>query len=205
MSRGFVKEDDQEDIPMVPPRAYLPIGVPNYVTQNGMDELMAERQKLVDEKADPEGINENEKRLSVNFINAKLQLLDNRIAQAFIVDLDEQPLDAVKFGATVTIRIEETQNIQAFQIVGVDEANISKGKISFISPVAKALMNKKAGDKISVKRPKEDITYEILDIKYSVDPRKQSDEKWITYPLYEIELVTDKRSSQIIPAFTHKA
>jgi transcription elongation factor GreB len=49
MSRGFVKEDDQEDVPMVPPRAHLPAGIPNYVTQAGMDELLAERLILTDE------------------------------------------------------------------------------------------------------------------------------------------------------------
>ncbi|HCX99708.1 MAG TPA: transcription elongation factor GreA, partial [Bacteroidales bacterium] len=46
MSRGFIKEDDQEEIPLVPPRAHLPEGVINYVTQVGMDELLDERQKL---------------------------------------------------------------------------------------------------------------------------------------------------------------
>ena len=50
MSRGFVKEDDQEEIPMVPPRTFLPEGVTNYITQAGMDELMAEKQMLTDKK-----------------------------------------------------------------------------------------------------------------------------------------------------------
>ena len=50
MSRGFVKEDDQEEIPIVPPRADLPEGVTNYVTQIGMDELLEEKQSLIDEK-----------------------------------------------------------------------------------------------------------------------------------------------------------
>ena len=151
---------------MVPPRAYLPKGVPNYVTQNGMDELKAEREKLVSEKADPEGVNENEKRISVNFINAKLRLLDERIARAVVVDLDQQGHDTVKFGATIKLKNTETGDTQTFQIVGVDEANISKGKISFISPVARAFMNKKAGERVRIQRPKEDVTYEILEIGY---------------------------------------
>ena len=46
MSRGFVKEDDQEEIPMMPQRAYLPEGVSNFVTRNGMDQLLAEKQML---------------------------------------------------------------------------------------------------------------------------------------------------------------
>ncbi len=50
MSRGFVKEGDQEEIPMVPPRAYLPDGVVNYVTRTGMDQLLEERERLTDER-----------------------------------------------------------------------------------------------------------------------------------------------------------
>ena len=50
MSRGFVKEEDQEEIPMVPPRADLPVGAVNYVTKNGFNKLLEERQKLQNEK-----------------------------------------------------------------------------------------------------------------------------------------------------------
>jgi len=73
MSRGFVKEDDQEEIPMVPPRADLPEGVANYVTQAGMNELLAEKQMLIHEKDQLDISNENEKRIALNHINAKLQ------------------------------------------------------------------------------------------------------------------------------------
>ena len=57
-------------------------------------------------------------------------------------------------------------NIQIFQIVGVDEADIAKNKISFISPLAKALISKKVGDKITLKREREDIVFEIMNIAY---------------------------------------
>ena len=167
MSRGFVKEDDQEEIPMVPPRAYLPEGVSNYVTQVGMNELLAEKQMLINEKESLDNSNENEKRIALNSINAKLQLLNIRINEAQIVNLNEQPKNEIKFGALITLRIKATKNIQTFQIVGVDEADISKGKVSFISPIAKVLINKKIGDKAILKRPKEDIVYEIIDISYS--------------------------------------
>jgi len=166
MSRGFVKEDDQEEIPMVPQRAYLPEGISNFVTQAGMDQLLAEKQLLIDEKDKLTSASENEKRIALNYINAKLQLLNNRIAEARIVNLNEQPQNEIRFGALVTLRTEASDIIQTFQIVGVDEADISKGKISFISPVAKALINKKIGDKVVLKRTKEDIVYEILDITY---------------------------------------
>jgi len=167
MSRGFVKEDDQEEVPMVPPRAYLPEGVSNFVTPNGMNQLLAEKLMLVSEKNNPPNTNENERRLALNYINTKLQLLDNRIAEAKIVNLSEQPQNEIRFGAKISLKIEASQKIQTFQIVGVDEADISKGKVSFLSPFAKLLMNKKIGDKVILKQAKQDVVFEIVNISYS--------------------------------------
>jgi transcription elongation factor GreB len=167
MSRGFVKEDDQEEVPIVPQRAYLPVGVTNFVTPYGINQLLAEKQMLVNEKTNLNNANENEKRIDLNYINAKLQLLNNRIFEAKIVNLNVQPQNEIRFGATITLRIEVSKNIQTFQIVGVDEANISKGKVSFISPIAKVLINKKIGDKVILKQAKKDIVFEIIDISYS--------------------------------------
>ncbi len=167
MSRGFVKEDDQEEIPMVPPRAFLPDGVTNYVTQVGMNELLAEKEMLLKEKENPDNTNEIDKRIALNHINAVLQLLDNRIAVAKVVDLSGQPQNEIRFGALVTLKTGAIKKIQTFQIVGVDESDISKGKISFPSPIAKLLINKKVGDKAVLKRPKEDIVFEIMDIIYN--------------------------------------
>lgn len=166
MSRGFVKEDDQEEVPLVPQRAYLPEGVPNFVTPAGMEQLLAEKQVLTDERDNLSGSNESEKRIALNYINAKLQLLNNRIAAARIVNLKEQPHSEIRFGASVTLKAEAIGKIEAFQIVGVDEADISKGKISFISPVAKSLINKKNGDKVILKRIKQDVVFEIIGIEY---------------------------------------
>jgi len=166
MSRGFVKEDDQEEVPIVPQRAYLPDGVPNFVTRTGMNQLLAEKETLIKEKDNLSGTSENEKRITLNYINAKLQLLINRIAEAKVVDLTEQPGNEIRFGATVTLKTDVSGNIQIFQIVGVDEANIAKGKISFVSPLAKALINKKAGDRITIKRDSKDLVFIIMDISY---------------------------------------
>jgi transcription elongation factor GreB len=167
MSRGFVKEDDQEEIPIVPQRAYLPEGLTNFVTPKGMNQLLAEKQMLENEKINLNNANENEKRIELNYINAKLQLLNNRIAEAKIINLNEQPQNEIRFGATINLKIEASKNIQTFQIVGVDEADISKGKVSFISPIARVLINKKIGDKVILKQAGKDIVFEITDISYS--------------------------------------
>jgi transcription elongation factor GreB len=167
MSRGFVKEDDQEEIPFVPQRAYLPQGVTNFVTQVGMNQLLDEKQMLTNEKNNLSNTSENEKRVELNYINAKLQLLNNRIAEARIINLKEQPQNEIRFGALVTLKTETSDIIQTFQIVGVDEADIAKGKISFISPVAKSLTNKRIGDKVVLKKAGKDIVFEVMDIAYS--------------------------------------
>ena len=166
MSRGFVREEDQEDIPIVPPRADLPEGVTNYVTEIGMNALQAEKQELIKSIDDLVSINDNERRIAVNHINAKLQLLNNRITTAKIIDLSKQPQHEVRFGATVTLKIGVQKSLQKYQIVGVDEADVTKGKISFISPIARLLSDKTVGDKAVLKLFKEDRVFEVMDIFY---------------------------------------
>ncbi|ROI09904.1 transcription elongation factor GreA [Chryseobacterium sp. H3056] len=165
MSRGFVKEDDQEEVPLVPPRADLPAGTENFVTENGMKALLAEKENLLAEQEKLDASQEKEYRIAFNHINAKLQLLNERIASAKIIDSSKLPQDEVHFGATVTFKNSEKKT-QTFQIVGVDEANVSKGKISFTTPLAKALMLKKVGEKATLKLADRENIFEILEIKY---------------------------------------
>lgn len=164
MSRGFVREDDQEEVPLVPQRAYLPQGVTNYVTRNGMEQLLAEKEALISERENLNITRENEKRIAVNYINAKLQLLNSRIAEARVIDPKEKPQNEVTFGAIVTLKNTTSGKIRTFQIVGVDEADIARGKVSFISPVARALMNKQTGERIILNQERADIVFEIVDI-----------------------------------------
>jgi transcription elongation factor GreB len=166
MSRGFVKEGDQEEIPILTPRAYLPDGVTNYVTQVGMDELLNEKQQLINELENLDITNENERRIASNHIKAKLQLLNDRILTAKIIDLDKQSPNEVWFGATVTLKIDNETKLQKYQIVGVDEADVSKGKISFISPIAKILISKEVGEKAILKLANGVKVFEIIEIVY---------------------------------------
>lgn len=166
MSKGFIKDDDQEEIPIVPPRVELPKGVTNYVTQVGMEALLEEKNALQTELSHLDRSSEKEYRIAANFINEKLSLLNNRIAEAKIVDLNEQPHDQIMFGARVTFRIGNEPKLQTYQIVGVDEADTKKGKISFISPVAKILLNKKVGDKAILKLPTGERVFEVVKIAY---------------------------------------
>lgn len=166
MSRGFVKEGDQEEISILTPRAHLPDGVTNYVTQVGMDELLEEKQILINEIENLDTTNENEKRIASNYLNAKLKLLNERIVTAKIIDPDKQSPNEVWFGATVTLKIDNETKLQKYQIVGVDEADVSKGKISFVSPLAKILIGKEVGEKATLKLANGNRTFEIMEIVY---------------------------------------
>ena len=166
MSRGFVKEDDQEEIPLVPPRADLPAGTENFVTQNGMASLLEEKDKFLRDQESLDSSQEKEYRISFNHINAKLQLLNERISSAKIIDPTKLPQDEIHIGATVTFINIENKATQTFQLVGVDEANISQKKISFITPLAKALMHKKVGEKAELNLGDRKNIFEILKIEY---------------------------------------
>lgn len=166
MSRGFVKEGDQEEVPLVPPRADLPAGETNYVTQVGLDALLAEKEEMLREITLLDTTNENEYRIALNYINARLLLLTERIATAKIIDVKEQPRDEVRFGATVTLQIDKSNKLQKFQIVGADEADITKGKIAFVAPVARLLMEKKVGDEAILKLARDNRVFKIVAIGY---------------------------------------
>ncbi len=154
MSRGFVKEGDQEETPLVTPRVHLPPGVINYVTPHGLEDLKQEHKALVDERAILSEQSLEKNRLQINYLSAKLQLLEGRINSAKIADLARQPHDEVHFGAKVTL-FKEAENCNCeYQIVGVDEANIALNKISFLSPIARVLVTKKVGNKVTLKTPK---------------------------------------------------
>jgi len=166
MSRGFVKESDQEELPLIPPRADLPPGTVNYVTELGYGELLAERDKMIYERDNLLILDENENRIAVNFINAKLRLLLNRISTAKIVNLSKQPKNKVRFGAEVFFTVDSDSKIQNYQIVGVDEANIAKRKIAFNSPIAKIFMDRTVGESVILKLEKTEKQFKIVSIKY---------------------------------------
>ena len=159
MSRGFIKEGDQEEIPMVPPRAYLPKGMPNYVTHEGLEALKKEREDLENERVASSG-----NYIMSNFIDAKMKLLIDRINTAVEVDIAKADKETVSFGAYVKY------NDRTIRIVGVDEANYTKGLLSFISPVAKALVGKKVGDRFEIKIPRGTEVIEIQGIWYEAVP-----------------------------------
>ncbi len=166
MSRGFVKEGDQEETPIIPPRAALPAGATNYVTPLGMELLQTERKELEEESAKLPTTNEQQRRIELAILNSKLDLLNERIASARILDPATQPKEEVRFGATVSYKINTSPITLTFQIVGVDEADVAKQKIAFVAPIAVALTGHTIGDVVSFNMGGELRKLEVLNIQY---------------------------------------
>ena len=151
MSRGFVKEDDQEEAPFIPPRAPLPDGVDNYVTPAGLKALHAEREAL-DAERSAAYESDDARRRAWAVIDGKLALLEERIATAKVVEPTTDGPNTVRFGSTVTVLFVNGPQAgmeRTFTIVGVDEASVKDGKIGFLAPIAKALIGKRVGRKAS--------------------------------------------------------
>lgn len=166
MSRGFVKESDQEELPIIPPRAPLPDGVTNYVTPTGYAQLEAEREALEGEKAALPGDHEEEHRRALTVLDGKLALLLRRLQSARIIDPADQPDNEVRFGARVVIQPSGSNRKQEFQIVGVDEANVKDRKIAFTAPIARAITGRWAGETAELRLGGELRQIKVISIQY---------------------------------------
>jgi len=102
------------------------------------------------------------------FIEGRIQDIEAKLSNSQIIDIAKIPQgDRVIFGSKVTILNVETEEQVAYRIVGDDEANVKEGKISYQSPIARALISKEIGDMVVVKTPGGDVEYEIDDVVYS--------------------------------------
>lgn len=101
-----------------------------------------------------------------SFIAGRLDHIKGTLASATVIDPSTLKLEHIAFGATVSLVDTEKDEEVVYQIVGVDEADVAKGKISFSSPLARALVGKKEGDEVVVRTPKGSVNYEIVAIEY---------------------------------------
>lgn len=99
-------------------------------------------------------------------IEGRIGEIQGKLAGVEAVDPATIKSDRIVFGATVDIIDTETDEKSTYQIVGVDEADVKKGKISIISPLARALIGKTKGDAVTVQSPKGDKDYEILSFRF---------------------------------------
>ena len=101
-----------------------------------------------------------------SFIEGRIAELEAIVSRADVIDVSKLSGDIVRFGATVMVADEESDEEQTFQIVGAHEADIDRGRLSVTSPLAKALIGKTIGDSVEVATPRGQKTYEVVDVKF---------------------------------------
>lgn len=101
-----------------------------------------------------------------SFIEGRVAELEDKLARADVIDTSRLGGDTVKFGATVTIMDEESEEESRYKIVGEDEADVATGKISITSPIARALIGKDVNDVVEVSAPGGAKSYEILKVEF---------------------------------------
>jgi transcription elongation factor GreA len=99
-----------------------------------------------------------------SFIEGRVLELEDRISRAEVIDVARLSGSAVKFGATVTVSDEDTDEESTFQIVGQDESDIKNGLLSITSPLARALIGKTVGDNVEVSTPGGSKSYEVVTV-----------------------------------------
>jgi len=103
------------------------------------------------------------------FIEGRIQDIEAKLSRVQIIDISKIPQgDRVIFGSTVTIINTETDQQLCYRIVGDDEADVKDGKISYQSPIARALISKEIGEVVNVNTPGGEIEYEIDNVEYSI-------------------------------------
>jgi transcription elongation factor GreB len=180
MSKAFVKDtDDEPDLPDEPPT--IARGVKNYMTPQGhrrmQDELRqllrVERPKVVETVAWAAGNGDRSEngdyiygKRRLREIDRRIRFLSKRLESAQVVDPKQQKnLDQVFFGATVTYA-DRRGSEKTLTIVGIDEADFARGQVSWMSPIARALMKSHEGDIVEFHTPAGIERIEVLEIRY---------------------------------------
>lgn len=186
MNKAFTKETDDDDEDVVDPSLALPQGTRNYITPSGharmkaeLDHLLrTERPQVVEvvhwaasngDRSENGDYIYGKRRLRE--IDRRIRFLTKRLDLAEVVDpaRQENP-DQVFFGATVTISDEQDKEL-IYQIVGVDETDFSRGRISWVSPMARALLKAREADLVRFQSPLGWREVEIVKIEYlNIEP-----------------------------------
>jgi transcription elongation factor GreA len=101
-----------------------------------------------------------------SFVEGRVREIEDKISRAEVIDVSKLTGDTVKFGAQVGLADEDTDEESAYQIVGVDEADIAQGLLSITAPLARALINKAVGDSVTVDTPAGARSYEIISVEF---------------------------------------
>ena len=166
MSRAFTKESTDDLVAGELPERPVPTH-PNYVTPRGLELLQARARELQGDHEQLAARSEDDPaaKQKLREVERDQRYVNTQLERAVVVDPAGQPRDEVHFGATVKM-LDEDEKEHRFTIVGDDEADVAAGRISWASPLAKAMIGAKVGDTVTWRRPAGDAEVEIAGISY---------------------------------------
>ena len=173
MSRAFVKDSDDDltagELPERPLSAR-----PNYVTAQGLGRLQARVRELSEHHERLKGRAEEDSaaKQKLREVERDQRYFNVQLERAIVVYPAGQPHDEVRFGAALTVRDEDGRT-HHFNIVGDDEADAAAGKISWATPVARAMIGARVGDVVTWRRPAGNADVEIVEIRYPGQERQR--------------------------------
>ncbi len=171
MSKAFTRESDDapEELLLPVQPSPLPPGVKNYITADGAKRLREELKHLT-EVARPRvaaTIDPTGSKRDLAAIDHRIAYLGQTLQNAVVVEPSNVADDVVRFGATVTIRSKSGEE-SSYRLVGIDETDTDRNWISWRSPIARALLNAKVGDKVRVRLPAGEEQFEVLSLTYEL-------------------------------------
>ncbi len=102
-----------------------------------------------------------------SFIEGRVMEIEDKISRAEVIDVKKMVgTRVIKFGATVTVADEDTDEEQVYQIVGQDESDVKQGRLSITAPISRALIGKTVGDSVEVPTPNGSKSYEVVEVEY---------------------------------------
>jgi len=167
MSKAFTREDDSEELPPPPRRSSpLPPGAKNYLTAGGAHRLRGELEHCIERRARVASVGDSaDAKLELQKIDQHIAALQTVLDSAVVTSPPEKPWDEVRFGASVKVR-DTAGDESTYRIVGVDETDIDRDWVSWVSPIARALLNAKVGQRVRFRVPAGERELEILSITY---------------------------------------
>ena len=168
MSKAFLRESDfSAPVDFPPLVAVLPPGAKNYLTPDGAERLRAEAMRLLEDErpkwlSSPES---DDARQTLQAIDQRVRALLKSLRTAEVVPPPAPPDGQVRFGAYVTVR-EKTGAELSYRIVGVDEVDVERGWVSWLSPLAKSLLNAREGQVVTLRAPRGQTELEIVSVRY---------------------------------------
>ena len=169
MSKAFTREsDDAPDLPVLRHATLLPPGAKNLMTPGGAARLRAELERLAREERPAlaeSASGDDDAKSQLRALDQRMELLHQKLQSAVVTGPPVPPDDTVRFGATVLVR-ERKGEQTTYRIVGVDETDLDQNWVSWLSPIAKALLNARVGQRVRFKFPAGEEELEILNVTY---------------------------------------